>query len=881
MGEVIGSAGDLRSYLEIMPPDDDRADLSLSFSRSKEVDIAWREIIGPSSGGKPFEPSKTGTEAFQAFFAQKWGFADPYRPTPAELDRVFVNHVVYEAPRICAVTVATGILNPQKYKIIALNRDFTKNEFRSTDEYLAMWAYVERVEVTKDLPSTMEELDLSPGIIWRQFRELKSLEKLGAKVSDKADVLIDNVGKSEFLDADEIGTVVSNYMGMKSLKTDVEEKLIRLKDQAEDLGYIFNITDNNIVFKFPDNTTQAIPPGELFQPYLKTLTWQTQHTRRVISYRGGWFGYRIRVRTVTDVVQHTETVTAYKKFVIDFDPWVEKERDLASKGFRSYRFERVGGVYRTAGGTLLEEVMQLCERDRGFWEKCVVWLPIYDQKLTGGEVLTKYLIITRPVRGIDVIHLPRLFVEEHISVRRKPRVRVEVGELAHTINLGPGEKRTITIERSTTTEREDRRAAKSLVDLVETDASDFATEFEKEARKETERANSTTWSAKASGSWGGASASASGGGTSSSKTSTFARNLEKIARKASRNVTRKTQEEISTSTSTKTTVNISEKNVVELHNINPGASLNLAFYRLNNVSTVGSYLDQLEIVVLPGVEVIAGSGLVLPEVYPVSELPAAINRLALNAMPVTSPDPQAAHRVYGKQLLLDFIESIWTDYKGGQRGTDDAGQEVAGVQPLLTDESAPPEELEKIRGDVKAYNPAADPGGAALEALVVRLSTFLTDAQVSGDPIGGKTQDLVSGSAGFYMDSYVGVREGVELYAKDARQLDLNVKVAEAQEGYARAAYYRSLTKPSNNAVNGKASTNLKELELTFADQPLVGEWRIFVDGADAEKSIETKAGTKTYKAKFDAVQPWLSNEAKNLVQLVHVSTQTTLALLI
>lgn len=417
------------------------------------------------------------------------------------------------------------------------------------------------------------------------------------------------------------------------------------------------------------------------------------------------------------------------------------------------RFERTFDGYVTSEGVTLQEIMTRCDRDMEFWGNCVVWIPVYEQKLTQGEILTKYILVYRPLRGAEVVHLPRLFLEERLSIRRSPAVRVEVGELAHTINLAPGEKRTITIERSATSEREERRSAKSLVDVVDASSNDFATEFEREARHETESNRSTSWSVKASGSYGGFSAGAEGSGTSSLRVNDFARRLETIAQKAARSVTRKTQEEINTSTTTKTTTATSEKNVVEVENINAGRSLNLAFYRMNNVSKVGIYLDDLEFVVLPGIETVAGTGIVLPEVYRLSELKLAINRLSVAAMPFRpNGDAAVARRAYGRQLLLDLIIAL-----------EDYSMQLPGQMAPFIFRMAQgvAEGLPEIKGDVEAYDPANDPSGEQLSKLIDRLHEFLRDVQVAQTPIGAE-RELVSGSAGFYLDSFVGLRTGTE-----------------------------------------------------------------------------------------------------------------------
>jgi len=852
----------LKQYLQFERPAPNRDELTLAVSRSREVTLSWTAIIrtpdAPQGATVPFEPSELGSEPLRMFLAQQWGFADFENPTNAEIDKVRSSFVVAAAstPQIWQVK-SSSLTTAQQYQIIAKSPFTFGGDFDNAANFSKLWEKVDRVQLVAVNKPEMEVMDLSAGIIWRTYRGLNSLRTAAKLLHDKADKLLE-AAVTGFLDADQLGQLIDRYRTMKGMYSDIEERLFRLRDQAQDLGYVLNVGTEIIKLPLPNNTTVDVHPGELYSPTVERLSWQTTHVRKEISYVR-IFGIKFpRVRHVNYTVQQTATVVVNKKVTVDFDPWVERERLYASQGLKSYRFERAGDRYVTSDGVALDEVLLLCDRDAQFWEKCVVWLPVYEQQVIEGEVLTKYVIIRRPIRGSEVIHLPRIFIEDRIAVRRRSGVRVEVGDLAHTINLAPGEKRTITVERTTTRDREDSRTAKSLVDLVDTSSTDFSTEFEKEARHEKEKTNSTNWSVKASGSYGAASGSASASGSSTTTTKDFARQLEKVAQKASRTVTKKTSEEITTVTTVKTQVNTSDKNVIEIENINAGRSLNLAFYRLNNISTISMFLDQLELVVLPGVEVISGSGIVLPETFALRDLPSALRRLSLTAMPV-SPigDPELARRRYSRQLLLDLIFAL-EDY-------DPAVTRGAEGQRLLT--SAGPS-LEEIRKEVTNYKPEGDPEAVNLATLVDKLQTYLAGAITGTTPI-LPSQELVTGSAGFYLDSFVGVRPATEDYAERAREAELSIKGFEAAEASARAAYYRSLVKPTGD-VPGRALDALKTLELSFAEVPPAGNYKLWVDGTLTDKTFKAKAGEKIYKITWTEVQPWLSGAARNSCNLVH-----------
>lgn len=422
----------LKQYLQFERPAPNRDELTLAVSRSREVTLSWTAIIrtpdAPQGATVPFEPSELGSEPLRMFLAQQWGFADFENPTNAEIDKVRSSFVVAAAstPQIWQVK-SSSLTTAQQYQIIAKSPFTFGGDFDNAANFSKLWEKVDRVQLVAVNKPEMEVMDLSAGIIWRTYRGLNSLRTAAKLLHDKADKLLE-AAVTGFLDADQLGQLIDRYRTMKGMYSDIEERLFRLRDQAQDLGYVLNVGTEIIKLPLPNNTTVDVHPGELYSPTVERLSWQTTHVRKEISYVR-IFGIKFpRVRHVNYTVQQTATVVVNKKVTVDFDPWVERERLYASQGLKSYRFERAGDRYVTSDGVALDEVLLLCDRDAQFWEKCVVWLPVYEQQVIEGEVLTKYVIIRRPIRGSEVIHLPRIFIEDRIAVRRRSGVRVEVGD---------------------------------------------------------------------------------------------------------------------------------------------------------------------------------------------------------------------------------------------------------------------------------------------------------------------------------------------------------------------------------------------------------------------------------------------------------------------
>jgi hypothetical protein len=358
-----------------------------------------------------------------------------------------------------------------------------------------------------------------------------------------------------------------------------------LRDRAHDLGYYLALQQETI--KFPDKTTDTLEAGQLYQPYRAEVKWQTLQYRRVLVHSTSAFGLFSSSWSfqVPYQIQQAQSVTKYKKVIPDFDPWVEAEQELGADGFNVFRFERVGSRYVTVAGDTIEDVAERCELDIEFAKRCAVMIPIYDQSLVHGEILSRYIVIKNPRKGIQPLHFPVLFVEEDLLFSTHFS-GVEVGELIESINLAPGEQREINIEKSTQTEREERRTATSISDLTQSDTLDLSTEMEKEFSNSNERTTTSSLSAKAGGSYGGFSGSVAGSTSSTQTTKQFARDLQKVANRASRSVTLQTKQEIRTDGSVKTSVSSRQSTKIQIKNINDGRSLNLLFYRLYNIYDV-------------------------------------------------------------------------------------------------------------------------------------------------------------------------------------------------------------------------------------------------------------------------------------------------------
>lgn len=842
------------------------------FSRSREVEIDWSSVIqDPMSVANNKKPYVNSTDREAEYLKKdietKLGFIGG--TTSADLSRINAAVVAADFPIAYFKVKQPGapihvvqLKGDSKFDWNSYN--LNKTLFTSFPDYLDFWSDVIAVEWDYSELSEYSEVDLAAAVIYREFQELDGLKPLGDSLSTNADI----IAKREipnFLSREEISSYVSSYLDMKSVQVDVGQKIERLRAKAQDLGYHLALSDNE-KFTFPDGTEEKLKKGELYQAYQTVIEWRTTAFRNVLVEQSNWFwGSRRWIVKVPYEVSNRAKVVKYRKFVPDLDPWIEKERELASLRFNVFRFERVLSEYRTINGRSLEEVLAQCEADYSFYKSCAVMIPVYEQSFTRGQVLVKYIVIKRPKRGIRQLRLPRLFIEESLSFTTHFS-EVAVGELVQSINLAPGEQRDITIEKSTTSERESRRTATSITDLTISDKVDLANEMEKEVSSSSEKSSMQSLSAKVGGSYGGFSGSAEGSTNTSLTTKQFTRDLQKIANKAARSVTSQTRNEVKTDSTEKLSTTKREATKIAIKNVNEGSTLNLLFYQLYNIYRLQLGLDKLSFTVQTGREVIEGSGILLPKTYELFDLRKVLNELRLGSLPIApnpptfSTDDQAEEAYL--QIVLDAILEVLKEYRVNSLNPD-SSQTVEVPDPTPVDQTL----------------------DARIAALQSSFGAIIYSKENSILPPGEfKQQELVIGSPGLYLDSNVGARPATEPYSERMRESELLKRTAEIEEIESRTAYNLAMAKrlarvDSTNFVKGRA-IDLKKMELTFLEPPLPGPWKIFVAGVEDE-TIMFQDEYLVQIVKFQVDRAWLGATSVELVTLVNQVTQQELAFLI
>lgn len=296
---------------------------------------------------------------------------------------------------------------------------------------------------------------------------------------------------------------------------------------------------------------------------------------------------------------------------------------LVDEGKTVHLLTMVGEGYVSESGDSLETILMNLQLFPERKSNTVLFLPHHDGLLSGEKSLRGYYIIYRPQAGHKIAAPPTIAFEEKLSYRMK-WLGVELGELLHSINLAPGESRTVTINRSYERRSETINEIISEGQISTEYSQEFTSSFEQTLNQEITTEKKSNWSANASGSYGGFSGGASGGGSSSKSVKDFSETVNRSAQKAASKVTTNNSQKVSSKSTNAITISSDESSVSTLVNINQGRSLNALFYSLYNIYEAHLYLDELKLIVDSGQELIAGTGITAKRVYSLEDLESAL-----------------------------------------------------------------------------------------------------------------------------------------------------------------------------------------------------------------------------------------------------------------
>jgi len=602
-------------------------------------------------------------------------------------------------------------------------------------------------------------------------------------------------------DEEELNKTADTYSNLKTKRFTVEQNMRQLAAKVKQYGYYLALIDETVPGAgSPINLTA----GKIYQikqdTYLRRDVIRRQQWKKI---KDGKNEYWVKV-WVEDPIWIPATFQNYVEVDLLKDP--VSTAIAALTNYKVYFADLRNGGYFTEEDIPLSNILKQCEYDEDFRRKCVIVVPQYDYILSNKAYYVGAFFFKFPLPGIIPTAYPKVGLREELAYKLAWK-GIELGQLISTINLAPGETRTITVSSKFSQTTAQTASFKSVNDVNTSESFDLSTEFQKQASQEFNR--NETFQASASGGFGVGpfSASASASGSKSTSLKTFSAEMSRVAKKSAQAINRKVSQEITSTNSTTTQVSQETNKSIVISNINKGATLNLLFYQVNNIYEAATYLTGLEILISSTKELIAGSGIYETHSYKSNELARAVfDRLHPDILPgkndivpsncpdidcKNSDEPLPGEEkwcFYWRSLQCLLINALKDEYE------DNGGDGTAGV--IKTTNSPKFQKITKKiigKGDFrKVYNLSKEitedefiNGKNLFQILDTSLSvcdhfkilqTGLENIQILDEKAVTKSH-LSIASGGLYVDTILGLVPATEPYSEKMRDLEtLRVK---------------------------------------------------------------------------------------------------------
>lgn|GEM_PF-2286247 len=922
--KVCGNAEDLRKALVIeTPKPPEETPPSLLFQRKRDIEIPWRKVFTEIESGV-----EESVEALRFDFEQSVGFgATPLTQiTQADIDKLktFYKDLtdVGESPfivfkpdfddqqkeaktevKVSAAPVKSGVVfqhgSGRSYLVLPVEGEaFTAADFATPAGYQSVWrdkiSGIELVYLSQDEAlqnsSEFEEIDLSARLIEEKFQELIQLKAFQVNLLQKADPVINTMleqAAASGLELNELERLQNKALQLKMADYQIDKRIKRLVNQANELGYLLFDKDQE-PFPLPDGSTIEAKAGYLYRKYKRTAKWSTTQTvnrtvRKVLKF----LFVKVKVKRVVKQQvqkQHSKIVEDYQLVDTSKDLLEDKVIELRRLGYKVNVFRETAQSYISQDNVSLESVMEECGRNESVRLETAVVLPIYEESMTGDKVLVKYHVFKKPLPGIQPNTMPRLTLIESLSYRLA-WVGSRLGELVNSLNLAPGESRTITIRKEYERESTVTESRSSIFDLDRQESNDLADEIENQMRRESEHSDETSMSVEVKGSYGFVSGSANASHGSKNSLKNFSQGINKVARKSSQAINKKQREEVSSSSTNQVKVSTFDETEAKIENINQGRTLNLMFYRIFNRFKSGLFVEGLRFQVISSTEIIAGSGIQKSATYSFDSFQDMMGEFSDIALPMHLPD--AVRYQYLNNVLNAIFELINNEYRRVEAPKAKSRSKQSFAGDLLTNLALTTVSILSVNEpdfkqniSSKARNKASSqsvksaketssvtkkPAAKNLkssqspkvvtsnlsneqeqaqydeyQANLKSIAESLRSATLNNEKaLEGTEQDLLIVAPGLYLDSSLGVQPATEPYSEDMRAQRVRQEAAEVSLKAAEAQYKLALAQNLLGQSNGASNwivgiipdKSSRTLQLKFKHLLPQKSWQFYIDG--------------------------------------------------
>lgn len=553
---------------------------------------------------------------------------------------------------------------------------------------------------------------------------------------------------------------------------------------------------------------------------------------------GGRYGEHNDIIRYTKLgVAYTSQVKQYKSFELvndSNDMLKNKLTELEKQKYSFHILNSYDGGYISNDGILLRNIMWNCEISEDYRKSCAILIPKYGYVITNQKYLLGYDIFINPLPPIISDKNPRIGIIENISYKIKWE-STQFGELVDSINLAPGESRTINLSAKFSQATTSSESYKSITDTSMTSTNEFASEFQNEISKESVKTSS--FSANASGNYLGM---VSGGmsGSTSSKVTNFAKDLSKVAKKASTNISNKRSTEVNSSSILSTQINQESSRTTTVTNINQGRTLNLFIHKINNVYSTGIFLNNLRFICESKKQIVQNINIF--ETYTFDSL----NFEELWKMVTDSllfkgekeEDRDAKKNEAKKDLLTKIIDDFNHEYFKDPNEKESANS----IKPFELNKKVEKEDL-----DIK------------------KIAEFFDNVS-NKNPVNLFDDKLITASGAYFIDSIVGQNPATEKYSEDMRELEKRKIEKEVEKQHyeneqkrvkigllkTNTPFIESIHVLHEKKVEGEIEYQIKlKLNTKVEDK----NWEVYFDGEKIINELETEDNKVIISGKWDS----------------------------
>jgi len=314
------------------------------------------------------------------------------------------------------------------------------------------------------------------------------------------------------------------------------------------------------------------------------------------------------------------------------------DEETVETDIREYK-EIDGALVDQYGVTLQDHVIKLTEsQDESVSNVLIV--PVFES--TNSIRPDQVMVIKDPIFSGKQLHpISVSFGEKYTMDVRWDGIGL--GEFSHSVNLFPGEERELKVvsskKKSWETVSKSKTSTKASSASETTDSSKRNDSFSSKISDSLDSSNSfsksnsskskAAVSVKASGGFGPFSASASASyskdtsAESSSKVSAVSKKASELASQSGSEVSNNNKVSFSSTTDTESSLESkvagedmeTETSVIKLYNINEGKTTNFNFYQVTNIYNTAVAIQDVNIVIDTGIEIIPGTGLTISKEF--------------------------------------------------------------------------------------------------------------------------------------------------------------------------------------------------------------------------------------------------------------------------